>query len=357
MTDAIRRHDATVRGFASDNWAGIHPEVLAALTLANGGHQSSYGTDEYTIALRKVFARHFGDQARVYPVCTGTGANVVALQALLPRWGAVITAETAHVNSDECGAAEKVAGIKIYPVAAPGGKLTPRLVESQAWGRGNEHRAQPLAISLTQTTELGTCYTAEEIRVLCDHAHDLGMLVHLDGARLCNAAATLGLGLREFTTDAGVDIVSFGGTKNGLMLGEAVVVLRPDRIHELEYLRMLTTQLASKMRFLSVQFEALLGGDLWLRNAAHANAMATRLAAAVRAAGVDVAYPVQSNAVFAVLPPEVTARLRQRFPFHVWDEDTGEVRWMCAFDTTPEDVDAFAAAVAAETAGAGLTPG
>ncbi|MBB5912070.1 threonine aldolase [Nocardia transvalensis] len=351
MTDAIRRHDTTVRAFASDNWAGIHPEVLAALALANGGHQPSYGADDYTAAVQGVFARHFGDAAEVYPVCTGTGANVVALQALLPRWGAVITAESAHVNSDECGAAEKVAGIKIYPAVAADGKLTPELVDSQAWGRGNEHRAQPLAISLTQTTEMGTCYSIDEIRALCDHAHALGMLVHMDGARLCNAAATLGSGLREFTTDAGVDMISFGGTKNGLMLGEAVVVLAPDRIHDIAYLRMLTTQLASKMRFLSIQFEALLGGDLWLRNATHANAMATRLAERARAVdGVTIARPVQSNAVFAILPPDVTTRLRQRFPFHVWDEDTGEVRWMCAFDTGPEHVDAFADALAEEMA-------
>ncbi|WP_036567879.1 low specificity L-threonine aldolase [Nocardia sp. BMG51109] len=349
MTDAIRRHDTTARGFASDNWSGIHPEVLAALAVANGGHQSSYGSDEYTVALQQIFARHFGDGVAGYPVCTGTGANVVALQALLPRWGAVITAESAHVNSDECGAAEKVAGIKIYPVDAPDGKLTPELVDRQTWGRGHEHRAQPLAVSITQTTELGTCYSIDEIRALCEHAHDRDMLVHVDGARLCNAAATLDAPLRAFTTDVGVDIVSFGGTKNGLMLGEAVVVLAPQRIHDIEYLRMLTTQLSSKMRYLSVQFEALLGGDLWLRNAVHANAMATRLAEAAGAVeGVRIARPVQSNAVFAVLPAEVTARLRRRFPFHVWDEDTGEVRWMCAFDTTAEDVDAFAAAVAEE---------
>ncbi|WP_280269372.1 threonine aldolase family protein [Nocardia wallacei] len=354
MTDAIRRHETTARGFASDNWAGIHPDVLAALALANGGHQRSYGTDEYTTALQEIFARHFGDGTRVYPVCTGTGANVVALQALLPRWGAVITAESAHVNSDECGAAEKVAGIKIYPVATPDGKLTPELIDRQAWGRGNEHRAQPLAVSITQTTETGTCYSIDEIRAICEHAHDLGMLVHVDGARLCNAAAALDAPLRAFTRDAGVDIVSFGGTKNGLMLGEAVVVLAPDRIHDLEYLRMLTTQLASKMRFLSVQFEALLGGDLWLRNAAHANAMAARLAhAAGGIDGVKITQPVQSNAVFAVLPPDVTARLQRRFPFHVWDEDTGEVRWMCAFDTTADDVDAFTDAIAREMGSSG----
>ncbi|WP_324192368.1 low specificity L-threonine aldolase [Nocardia transvalensis] len=349
MTDVVSRHDPTARAFASDNWAGIHPEVLQALASANGGHQAAYGSDEYTAAVREIFARHFGERARVYPVCTGTGANVVALQALLPRWGAVIAAETAHVHADECGAAEKVAGIKVYPVPTPDGKLTPELVDRQAWGRGNEHRAQPLAVSLTQSTELGTCYSVDELRALCDHAHDLGMLVHVDGARLANAAAHLGVPLRAITTDVGVDIVSFGGTKNGLMLGEAVVVLSPDRIHDLEYLRMLSTQLASKMRFLSVQFEALLGGDLWLRNALHANAMATRLARSAEALdGVRIARPVQANAVFAILPPDVTERLRHRHPFHVWDEDTGEVRLMCAFDTTPEDVDAFTSALAEE---------
>lgn len=349
MSDATHRHNPGVRHFASDNWAGVHPEVLEALTLANGGHQPSYGTDDYTVGLQQIVARHFGDRARMYPVCTGTGANVVALQALLPRWGAVITAESAHVNGDECGAAEKVGGIKIYPVAAPDGKLTPELVDRQAWGRGNEHRAQPLAVSITQSTELGTCYSVEEIRALCAHAHERGMLVHLDGARLCNAAAYLDTGLGEITTEAGVDIVSFGGTKNGLMMAESVIVLDPDRIHDIEYLRMSSTQLTSKMRFVSVQFEALLAGDLWRRNAVHANAMAARLAAAAgRIEGVRLTRPVQANAVFAVLPPEVTERLRKRFSFHVRDESTGEVRLMCAFDTTPEDVDAFADALAQE---------
>jgi len=349
VSDATHRHDPGVRHFASDNWAGVHPEVLEALALANGGHQPSYGSDDYTVGLQQIVARHFGDRARMYPVCTGTGANVVALQALLPRWGAVITAESAHVNGDECGAAEKVGGIKIYSVATPDGKLTPELVDRQAWGRGNEHRAQPLAVSITQSTELGTCYSVEEIRALCEHAHERGMLVHLDGARLCNAAAHLDTGLGEITTEAGVDIVSFGGTKNGLMMAESVIVLDPDRIHDIEYLRMSSTQLASKMRFVSVQFEALLAGDLWRRSAVHANAMAARLAAAAgRTEGVRPTRPVQANAVFAVLPPEVTERLRKRFSFHVWDESTGEVRLMCAFDTTPEDVDAFADALAQE---------
>jgi threonine aldolase len=349
-TDAVRRHDAAVRGFASDNYAGVHPEILAAIALANGGHQIAYGEDDYTAHLQEVFRRHFGERAQAYPVFNGTGANVVSLQAILPRWGAVIAAETAHINVDECGAPEKIAGIKLLTVPTPDGKLTPELIDRQAWGWGDEHRAQPLAVSLAQSTELGTCYTAEEIAAICEHAHERGMLVHVDGSRLANAAATLGLPLRAFTTDAGVDILSYGGTKNGLLLGEAVVALNPE-IRNLKYLRKMSMQLASKMRFLSVQFEALLSGDLWLRSASHANAMAGRLAAAVREVeGVEIVRPVQANAVFAVLPREVSERLQKRYRFYFWNEHTGEVRWMCSFDTTEADVDAFAAAVAEEMA-------
>ncbi len=350
-TDAVRHHDPAVRGFASDNYAGVHPEVLAAIALANDGHQVAYGEDAYTEHLQTVFRRHFGDRAEAYPVFNGTGANVVALQALLPRWGAVVAAESAHINVDECGAPEKIAGIKLHLVPTPDGKLTPDLIDQQAWGWGDEHRAQPLAVSITQSTELGTLYTADEIRAICEHAHERGMLVHLDGSRLANAAASLDAPFREFTTDAGVDVLSFGGTKNGLLLGEVVVVLNPDKVRNLKYLRKMSMQLASKMRFVSVQFEALLTGDLWLRNAGHANAMARRLEAAVRdIPGITVVRPVQANAVFALLPREVSERLQKRYRFYFWDEHTGEVRWMTAFDTTEQDIDAFAAAIAEEMA-------
>ena len=350
-TDAERHHDPDVRGFASDNYAGVHPEILAAIALANGGHQVAYGEDDYTGHLQVVFRKHFGDKAEAYPVFNGTGANVVALQALLPRWGAVVAAQTAHINVDECGAPEKIAGLKLLTVPTPDGKLTPELIDQQAWGWGDEHRAQPLAVSITQSTELGTVYTAEEIKAVCDHAHQHGMLVHLDGSRLANAAASLGVPLRALTTDAGVDVLSFGGTKNGLLLGEAVVVLNPERVSNLKYLRKMSMQLASKMRFVSVQFEALLAGDLWLRNASHANAMARRLEAAVRPIeGVTVVRPVESNAVFALLPREVSERLQKQYRFYFWDEHTGEVRWMAAFDTTEADIDAFAAAIAEEMA-------
>jgi threonine aldolase len=349
--DAVRRHDPDVRSFASDNYAGVHPEVLAALALANGGHQIAYGEDVYTEHLQELFRHHFGPRAEAYPVFNGTGANVTALQAVTRRWGSVICAASAHINVDEGGAPERVAGLKLLPVETADGKLTPELVDRQAWGFDDEHRAQPQVVSITQTTELGTCYTPGEIRAICDRAHEHGLAVHLDGARISNAAATLGLPLREFTTDAGVDILSFGGTKNGMLAGECVVVLNPERVHAMKHLRKLSMQLASKMRFISVQFEALLAGDLWLRSATHANAMATRLVEAVRGIeGVEISRPVQANQVFATLPREVTERLQKRFRFYVWNQLSGEVRWMCSFDTTEEDVDAFAAAIAEEMA-------
>jgi threonine aldolase len=347
------RHDPASRGFASDNYSGIHPEVLAAIAAANDGHQVSYGDDTYTEHLQAVFRSHFGDQAVAYPVFNGTGANVVALQSVTDRWASVVCTANSHINTDECGAPEKVGGLKLYSVPTPDGKLTPELVDREARGFQDEHRAQPQVVSLTQSTEVGTVYSVAEVRAICEHAHSLGMRVHVDGSRLSNAAATLGVPFREFTTDAGVDVLSFGGTKNGLMVGEVVVVLTPDCAHGMKYVRKSAMQLASKMRFVSVQFEALLGGDLWLRNASHANAMARRLADGVRdVPGVTVTQDVQANAVFAVLPPEVTARLQQRFRFYTWDEHTGEVRWMCAFDTTEQDVDGFVTGIREELAAA-----
>jgi len=341
------------RGFASDNYSGVHAEVLAALLSANVGHETAYGDDQYTRRLHDVFRAHFGGQAAAYPVFNGTGANVVALQALTTRWASVVCTSSAHIHVDECGAPEKVAGLKLLPVRTPDGKLTTELVDLEARGFSDVHRAQPQVVSITQTTELGTAYSVDELGALCDHAHRLGMRVHMDGSRVANAAAFLGVPLREFTTDVGVDALSFGGTKNGLMVGEVVVVLAPGAAPGLEYVRKSSMQLASKMRFISAQFEVLLGTDLWLRSASHANAMARRLAAGVRdAPGLQIARPVQANAVFAVVPREVAARLQQRFRFYTWDESTGEVRWMTTFDTTEEDVDAFAAAIREELAAA-----
>ncbi|MFC4585015.1 threonine aldolase family protein [Sphaerisporangium corydalis] len=349
MTQAQRRHDPAVKGFASDNYAGVHPEVLEALALANGGHQVAYGEDVYTEALQEIFKRHFGPAAQVWPVFNGTGANVVGLRSMTAPWEAVVCAETAHVNTDEGGAPEQSAGLKLMSVPTPDGKLTPELVDRQAWGFGDEHRAQPRVVTISQSTELGTLYTPGEIAGIAAHCRSLGMLLHLDGSRLINAAAALGVPLRALTTDAGVDVLSFGGTKGGLMFGEAIVVLNPAAVRGMIYLRKSAMQLASKMRFVSAQFEALLGGDLWLRNAGNANAMAARLAAAVRdIPGVTVTRAVEANAVFAVMPPEVADRVRKRFRFYTWDPAIGEVRWMTAFDTTEDDVDDFAAAIAEE---------
>ena len=344
-------HDAARRGFASDNYAGVHPEVLTALAEANGGHQVSYGEDVYTERLHAVMEQHFGRPVEVYPVFNGTGANVLSLQSMLPPWGAVICAETAHIHTDENAAPERVAGIKLLTVPTPDGKLTPELVDRQAWGWGDEHRAQPLVVSITQTTELGTCYTAQEIAALAAHAHERGMKVHLDGARIANAAASLDLPLRAFTTDVGVDVVSFGGTKNGLLGAEAVVVLDPAASTGLTYLRKMNMQLASKMRFMSAQFIALLEGDLWLRSASHANAMASRLRAGVESIpGVGLSQKTESNGVFAILPAGVADRLRASFRFYDWNEAAREVRWMCSFDTTEDDVDSFIAAIKHELA-------
>lgn len=339
------------RGFASDNYAGMHPQVLDALAAANVDHQSAYGDDVITGQAAAMVRDLFGEQAEFLPVFNGTGANVVALQALTERWQAVICSETAHIHNDEGGAPEKMAGLKLWTVPSPDGKLTPDMVQSQCFDMEFVHRAQPGAVSITQSSEMGTVYTPAEVVALAEVAHANGLGLHMDGARLANAAASLGEPVRAFTTDAGVDVVSFGATKNGAMLAEAVVVLHPDRLRGVDFLRKTSMQLASKMRFLSAQFIAMLTQDLWLDSARHANSMAQRLADGVRGLdGVQVTQPVQANAVFAILPPEVTARLQGRFHFYTWNQATGEVRWMCSWDTTAEDVDAFVAAIGEELA-------
>jgi len=352
-------HDPEIRGFASDNYSGIHPEVLAAIAAANDGHQIAYGEDQYTERLQEVFRSHFGEGIQAFPVFNGTGANVVGLQSMLPRWGAVIAASTAHINVDEGGAPERMGGMKLLTVPTDDGKLTPELVDREAWGWGDEHRAQPLVVSITQSTELGTLYTPDEIRALADHAHERGMRLHMDGSRISNAAAALDLPFAAFTRDVGVDVLSFGGTKNGAMLGEAIVVLNPEASDGLIYSRKYSMQLASKMRFVSAQLIALLEGDLWKRNASHSNAMAQRLRAGIEAGltdgsirGVEFTQPTQVNGVFATLPEGVADQLRDVFRFYDWDAARREVRWMCSFDTAESDVDAFIAALGRLTASA-----
>jgi threonine aldolase len=343
------RHDPSRISFASDNYAGAHPEVLAALATANGGHQSAYGADAYTKALPEVFAPLFGDGIEVYPVWNGTGANVVSLMALTDRWSGVICSDVAHINTDECAAPERVGGLKLMTVPTEHGKLTPELVAREARGFEDEHRAKPEVLSLTQTTELGSVYTVDEVKALADYAHGLGMSVHMDGARIANAAAALDVPVRAFTRDAGVDVLSFGGTKNGMVFGEAIVVMAPERVRGMLYLRKLATQLSSKTRFVSAQLEAMVADGLWLRSAAHANAMAARLAAGVADIdGIELTAPVDANAVFPRLPRAVVDAVQPQFPFYLWDESDPQrpvARWMCSFDLTEDDVDAFVDAV------------
>ena len=336
--------------FASDNYAGAHPEVIAAITAANAGHQPAYGADSSTELLRELIRDNFGDQAEVYPMLTGTGANVVALQAMARPWEAVVCTSAAHIHLDEGGAPEKVAGLKLWPIVTSDAKLTPELLDTEAWGYGDVHRAQPAILSLTQSTESGTVYSPSELAALVERARSHGMRVHLDGARLANAAAHLGVPLRAITTDVGVDVVCFGGTKNGALGAEAIVVLNPDAVPGVEFLRKSAMQLASKMRFVSAQFTALLTDDLWHHNAERANSMAQLLyREVVDIPGIEVVRQPQANSVFAILPPDLTKRLQQQFPFYIWNRASGEVRWMCAWDTTVEDVAAFARAIEEET--------
>jgi len=331
-----------VRAFASDNYAPILPEALDAIAAVNHGHAVSYGADETTARLQTVVEHHFGAQATVFPVFNGTGANVVGLRAMLRPWQGVICAESAHLNVDEGGAPEAMAGIKLLTVATPDGKLTPELVDRRIVRVGDEHVVQPGVVSVTQSTELGTLYSLEELHALAEHARAHGMLLHIDGSRLANAAASLGVGLGEVAAEA--DVVSLGGTKVGVLAAEAIVVRNPELTSSLLYLRKQSMQLASKMRFVSAQLLALFEGEVWLRAAGHANAMAARLADGVGDA-LAITQAVQANGVFAILPPGAAERLQQDFTFYVWDEHTGEVRWMCSWDTTEEDVDAFVEAI------------
>ena len=344
--------DEHPRGFASDNNSGAHPEVLEAIAAANDGHVVAYGDDDYTARARECFRDHFGPEAEAFMVFNGTGANVLSLQVLTRPYEAVICPDTAHLNVDECGAPERIAGVKLLPVPTPDGKLTPDLVASRIERVGDQHASQPRVVSISNATELGTVYAPDEVRTLADLAHEHNLYLHVDGARLANAAASRGVSLGALSADAGVDVLSFGGTKNGLLIGDAVVFLRLGLARDFLYVRKQSMQLASKMRFLAAQFEALLAGDLWLRNASHANAMARRLAEAITDLdGVELVYRVEANGVFANLPRPGIDRLRKALPaehpFYVWDDAAGTVRLMCSWDTTEEDVDGLASALMA----------
>jgi threonine aldolase len=336
------------KSFGSDNHAGAHPEVIEALAVANAGDASPYGADQWTAHAAQALCDAF-DAAGAFFVFNGTAANVLGVSLLLQPYEAVICAESAHLNVDECGAAERILGNKLLTVATDDGKLTADLIRTRLTGRGDEHRAQPRVIEIAQVTELGTCYSLDELRELRDLCEQEGLYLFIDGARLANAVAHLGCELADLAQ--GADVLSFGGTKNGAVAAEAVLVMREELMAAAPFQRKQQMQLGSKMRFMAAQFGALLVDKLWLRSAQHANAMASRLAAGVDdIPGVTVRYPVQSNAVFAALSPDHIARLQRDWTFYVWNEAEHVVRWMTAFDTTEEDVDAFLAAVRA-TAG------
>ena len=335
------------RGFASDNAAAVHPRVLEAIAAVNDGHAFGYGHDPYTAAVERRLAAALGaPDAGVFFVFNGSGANVLSLRAALRPWEAAIVSASAHLQIDEVGAPEAVGGVKLLVGETVEGRLTADGLAALVARPNDEHAVKPGLVSLTQSTELGTLYSLEELQALARIAHEGGLRVHVDGARFANAAAALGVSLADLVAAAGIDLLSFGGTKNGLMVGEAVVVFDRTLLEGMLHLRKQTLQLASKMRFVAAQFDALLSDQLWSANASHANAMAERLFDAVSGIdGVVVARPPEVNSVFAVLSAAARERLAQEFDFYEWDPGTGEVRWMCSWDTTEDDVDRFAAAV------------
>jgi threonine aldolase len=331
------------RSFASDNNATVHPEVLEAIRRANQGHAVGYGDDSQTEAAVAKFREEFGADVAVYFVFNGTAANVLSLQALTRPFEAVLCPELSHIYTDECGAPEKATGCKLIPLAAPDGKLTVETVAHAYHGIGDQHHVQPRVISITQSTEMGTIYKPAEIEAMARFAHKREMFLHMDGARISNAVAAQRLSLRQATRDLGVDVLSFGGTKNGLMGVEAVVFFRPELAKDFLFVRKQGMQLASKMRFMSAQMEALLTNDLWRRNAEHANRMARLLEEEVRKIpGARIVYPVEANGVFAQIPRKAISKIQERYFFYVWSEEESVVRWMCSFDTTEEDVRQFA---------------
>jgi threonine aldolase len=334
------------RSFASDNNAIIHPKIMEALQKANTGHYLSYGEDAYTESAAEKFREVFGRDTETYFVFNGTGANVTALASAASPYQAVVCTEMAHINVDECGAPQRFIGCRLLPLRTEDGKLRTEQIESTFFALGVEHHSQPGVISITQSTEVGTVYTVEELKALMDFAHRNNMLVHMDGARIANAAAFLNVPMKAITADAGIDILSFGGTKNGLMFGEAVVIFNQQLAQNYKYIRKQGMQLASKMRYIAVQFEALLTDDLWLKNAKQANSMAALLAQEVRnIPGVAITRPVEANGVFVTMPRDAAERLMKNYFFYSMDEERGEYRWMASFDTEEEDVLDFVSAI------------
>lgn len=330
------------RGFASDNNAGVHPDILKAIQNVNAGHTIAYGDDPYTEEATAVIKDIFGSDVEVFFVFIGTAANVLGLDAITQPYNSIICSETAHIHVDECGAPEKFTGCKMLSVETEDGKLTVDGIKKHMHGFGFEHHSQPGVISITQASEMGTVYTIDEIRRISDFAHQNGLLLHMDGARISNAAVSLNKSFKEFTADAGVDVLSFGGTKNGMMYGEAVIFFDKELAQDFKYRRKQGMQLASKMRFISTQFLAFLSNDLWKKNAEHANRMAKLLKKEVsKIHGIEITQKVEANGVFAIIPQDLISVLQEEFFFYIWDEERSEVRWMTSFDTTEEDIYGF----------------
>ena len=327
------------KGFASDNHSGVHPDILKAIASVNTGYAIAYGDDEYTKHAIKKFKGHFGNNIDVYFVYNGTAANILGLKTVTNSFNSIICAETAHLNVHECCGPEKFTGCKLITIPTTDGKLTINQIKPHVIGFGDPHRAQPKVISITQPTELGTVYTPEEIKELSDFAHKNGMLIHMDGARLSNAAAALKADMKKITGDVGIDLLSFGGTKNGMMFGEAVVFFNKKNSKNFVFIRKQGMQLASKMRFISAQFETFLSNDLWLKNAKHSNRMAQLLYKEIKdIPQIKITQKVETNAVFAIIPKKYIVPLQKKYFFHVFNELTSEVRWMCSFDTSKEDI-------------------
>ncbi len=330
------------RGFASDNNAGVHPEILEAINTANKGHMKGYGDDPITSDAIQLFKKEFGSATEVFFVFNGTGANVLGLSTVTNSFNSIICADTAHIQVDECGAPEKFTGCKLLPVPSEKGKITPKEIRKHLHGFDFEHHSQPKVISISQVTELGTVYSVEEIKAISELAHEFGMFLHMDGARIANAAAALDLPFKTFTKNAGVDLLSFGGTKNGMLMGEAVLFFNPELTANTKYIRKQSMQLFSKMRFVSAQFLAYFENELWKKNAQHANKMAKLLEQEVLKTGkAKLTQKTEANGVFAILPKEVIPKLQEQYFFYIWDESTSEVRWMTSFDTTEEDINGF----------------
>ncbi len=329
------------RGFASDNNSGVHPDILMALGKANSGHVIGYGDDIYTERCKLKFKEIFGDECDVYLVFNGTGANVLSITTLTRSFNSIIAPSTSHIMVDECGAPEKASGCKILPIDTPDGKLTPELIKPHLHGFDFEHHSQPKIISISQVSELGTVYSVDEIKAISSLAHDNNMFLHMDGARVSNAAVSLDIPFKAFTKDAGVDVLSFGGTKNGMMFGEAVIFFNKELSLNAKYVRKQSAQLYSKMRYISAQFTEYLETNLWKKNAEHSNKMAKLLERKVRELGVTITQKVQANGVFALIDDEISEKLKDRYFFYPWDESKHEVRWMTSFDTTEDDINNF----------------